>query len=68
LFLLQAIDFCWSEHLEKMSELRGSVVWRAYGQKDPLIEYKQDGYRLFTLTLKQIKNLLIFAVLSTDYI
>ena len=68
LFLLQAIDFCWSEHLEKMSELRGSVVWRAYGQKDPLTEYKQDGYRLFTLTLKQIKNLLIFAVLSTDYI
>jgi preprotein translocase subunit SecA len=64
--LLQAIDFCWSEHLQKMAELRESIVWRAYAQRDPLIEYKQEGYRLFTITLKQIRNFLIFAVLSTD--
>ena len=64
--LLQAIDFCWSEHLQKMAELRESIVWRAYAQRDPLVEYKQEGYRLFTITLKQIRNFLIFAVLSTD--
>jgi preprotein translocase subunit SecA len=64
--LLQAIDFCWSQHLEKMSELRESINWRAYAQRDPLVEYKQEGFRIFTETLKQIRNFLTFLVLSTD--
>lgn len=64
--LLQAIDFCWSEHLQKMSDLRESIVWRAYAQRDPLVEYKQEGYIVFTNTLKQIRNFLVFAILSTD--
>lgn len=64
--LLQAIDFCWSEHLQKMSDLRESIVWRAYAQRDPLVEYKQEGYLIFTNTLKQIRNFLVFAILSTD--
>jgi len=64
--LLQAIDFCWSEHLQKMSDLRESIVWRAYAQRDPLVEYKQEGYILFTNTLKQIRNFLVFTILSTD--
>jgi preprotein translocase subunit SecA len=67
-YLLQAIDFCWSEHLEKMAELRESIVWRAYGQRDPLIEYKQEAYKLFTTTSKQIRNCLIFAILSSNLI
>ena len=64
--LLQAIDFCWSEHLQKMSDLRESIVWRAYAQRDPLVEYKEEGYIIFTNTLKQIRNFLVFAILSTD--
>jgi preprotein translocase subunit SecA len=64
--LLQAIDFSWSEHLQKMNDLRESIGWRAYAQRDPLIEYKQEGYRIFTNTLKQIRNFLIYAVLSVD--
>ena len=63
---MQAIDFCWSEHLQKMSDLRESIVWRAYAQRDPLVEYKQEGYILFTNTLKQIRNFLVFTILSTD--
>lgn len=66
--LLQAIDFCWSEHLQKMSDLRESVVWRAYAQRDPLIEYKQEAYTLFTLTLQDIRNYLTLNILSTDLI
>jgi preprotein translocase subunit SecA len=45
--LLQGIDFLWVEHLEAMEYLRSSVNLRAYGQRDPLVEYKKEGLRLF---------------------
>ncbi|HEY4519593.1 MAG TPA: preprotein translocase subunit SecA [Candidatus Paceibacterota bacterium] len=45
--LLQGIDFLWVEHLESMEYLRSSVSLRAYGQRDPLVEYKKEGLRLF---------------------
>jgi preprotein translocase subunit SecA len=45
--LLQVIDMYWVEHLEVMDYTRGSVNLRAYGQRDPLIEYKKEGLRLF---------------------
>jgi len=45
--LLQTIDLLWVEHLETMDYLRSSVNLRAYGQRDPLVEYKRDGLELF---------------------
>ncbi|MES2314827.1 MAG: preprotein translocase subunit SecA [Patescibacteria group bacterium] len=45
--LLQTIDMYWVEHLEVMDYTRSSVNLRAYGQRDPLIEYKKEGLRLF---------------------
>jgi preprotein translocase subunit SecA len=45
--LLQTIDTFWVEHLEIMDYTRGSVNLRAYGQRDPLVEYKREGLRLF---------------------
>ena len=44
---LQMIDMLWVEHLEVMSFTRSSVNLRAYGQRDPLIEYRKEGTRLF---------------------
>lgn len=44
---LQTIDTLWVEHLEAMDYMRGSVSLRAYGQRDPLVEYKREGLRLF---------------------
>ena len=44
---LQTIDMFWVEHLEMMDYLRGSVNLRAYGQRDPLVEYRKEGLRLF---------------------
>ncbi|HWP61361.1 MAG TPA: preprotein translocase subunit SecA, partial [Candidatus Paceibacterota bacterium] len=46
-FLLQTIDSLWVEHLEAMEYLRSSVNLRAYGQRDPLVEYKKEGLKLF---------------------
>ncbi|MEX0916913.1 MAG: preprotein translocase subunit SecA [Candidatus Paceibacterota bacterium] len=45
--ILQVIDTLWVEHLEGMDYLRGSVNLRAYGQRDPLIEYRKEGLRMF---------------------
>jgi len=44
---LQANDMFWVDHLEMMDYLRGSVNLRAYGQRDPLVEYKKEGLHLF---------------------
>jgi preprotein translocase subunit SecA len=44
---LQVIDMLWIDHLEVMNYLRSSVNLRAYGQRDPLIEYRKEGLSLF---------------------
>ena len=44
---LRTIDILWSEHLDEMEYLKDSVRLRAYGGRDPLIEYKTEGHRLF---------------------
>lgn len=46
-FLLQTVDFLWVDHLEAMEYLRSSVNLRAYGQRDPLVEYKREGLIMF---------------------
>ena len=45
--ILQAVDLFWVDHLEIMDYMRSSVGLRAYGQRDPLVEYKSEGLRLF---------------------
>ncbi len=45
--ILQTMDMFWVEHLEVMDYMRSSVNLRAYGQRDPLVEYKKEGLRLF---------------------
>ena len=45
--LLQTVDMFWVEHLEVMDYTRSSVNLRAYGQRDPLVEYKKEGLRLY---------------------
>lgn len=44
---LQVIDMMWKDHLEVMEYTRSSVGLRAYGQRDPLVEYKNEAYQLF---------------------
>jgi preprotein translocase subunit SecA len=45
--ILQTIDMFWIDHLEMMDYMRSSVNLRAYGQRDPLVEYKREGLKLF---------------------
>jgi len=55
--LLQVMDALWMEHLENMEHLRGSVNLRAYGQRDPLVEYRREGLRLFKEMEKRYEEL-----------
>lgn len=58
--MLQSIDTFWIEHLETMDHLRSSVNLRAYGQRDPLVEYKREGHRLF----KEMESAIKFQVIE----
>ncbi len=60
---LRNLDMLWMNHLEDMESLRDSVRLRAYGQLDPLVEYKNEGHRLFQKLLDSIQS----AVVSTIY-
>jgi preprotein translocase subunit SecA len=52
---LRILDMLWLEHLENMDYLRDSVRLRAYGQRDPLVEYKSEGHKMFQELLKRIE-------------
>jgi preprotein translocase subunit SecA len=45
--ILQTLDMLWVDHLEAMEYLRGSVNLRAYGQRDPLVEYRKEGTHIY---------------------
>ena len=53
---LRVIDEKWRDHLREMDELKEGIGLRAYGQKDPLVEYKQEGYRMFEELLTLIRD------------
>ncbi|WP_421655708.1 preprotein translocase subunit SecA [Leptothermofonsia sp. ETS-13] len=61
-FILQRIDTLWREHLQQMDALRESVVLRGYGQKDPLIEYKSEGYELFLEMMTEIRRDVVYSL------
>lgn len=52
--LLTTIDTEWKEHLYEMDQLKSGIGLRAYGQRDPLIEYKKESFRMFTELLQRI--------------
>jgi preprotein translocase subunit SecA len=61
-FILQQIDNLWREHLQAMESLRESVGLRGYGQKDPLIEYKQEGYEMFLEMMIDIRRNVVYSL------
>jgi preprotein translocase subunit SecA len=65
-FLLQKIDSAWKEHLQQMNSLRESIGWRGYGQKDPLIEYKNEAYDLFTAMTTNIRHSVVYLIFRSQ--
>jgi len=56
--VLRIIDTLWMFHLENLETLRESISLRAYGQRDPLIEYRYESYKLFKQLLSQFSSLI----------
>ncbi|MFA5512385.1 MAG: preprotein translocase subunit SecA [Candidatus Kapaibacterium sp.] len=60
--VLQTIDDKWREHLRAMDDLKEGIHLRSYGQKDPLLEYKSEAYKLFVDLIQEInKESVVFA-------
>ncbi len=66
--LLQVMDMLWIEHLEIMDYIRSSVRLRAYGQRDPLIEYKNESLRLFKELEASINHTIVETMLRSESI
>ncbi|MBQ7659928.1 MAG: preprotein translocase subunit SecA [Alphaproteobacteria bacterium] len=54
--LLQTLDFLWKEHIATLDQMRHTIVLRAYGQKDPLNEYKKEAFNMFSDLLEVLKE------------
>jgi preprotein translocase subunit SecA len=54
--LLQVVDSRWKDHLYGMDSLREGIGLRAYGQRDPLVEYQHEGYAMFMDMIDRIKE------------
>ena len=54
--LLQTLDHLWREHIVTLEHLRQVIGFRSYGQRDPLNEYKSEGYQLFEVMLSNLRE------------
>ncbi len=68
LVLLRSIDTLWQEHLDTMEHLRDSVRLRGYGQRDPLIEFKNEGFQLFQRLLAEIDKQIVYMIFKVDVV
>lgn len=60
--LLQVLDQLWKEHIATLDLMRHTIVLRAYGQKDPLNEYKKEAFKMFSGMLDQLREKTTFLV------
>ena len=65
-FLLQKIDSSWKEHLQQINTLRENIGWRGYGQKDPLIEYKNEAYTLFLAMTNNVRHSVVYLIFRSQ--
>ena len=63
---LRAIDTLWIEHLDLMDHLRKGIGLRGYGQRDPLIEYKKEAYRLFNDLISSIQKNVVYTIFKVS--
>ncbi|MCK5534111.1 preprotein translocase subunit SecA [bacterium] len=56
MIMLQMIDTCWKEHLYNLDQVRKGISLRAYGHKDPLIEYQRESYNMFVSMMNRISE------------
>ena len=65
-FTLQQIDDAWVEHLQKISFLKDSIKWVAYGNKNPVTEYKREAFNYFNIMLTRIRHRVVYGILRLE--
>jgi preprotein translocase subunit SecA len=66
LVYLRSIDTLWQEHLDTIEHLRDSVRLRGYGQRDPLNEFKNEGFSLFQRLLDEVNKQIVYTIFRVD--
>src|SRR2546422_11401664 len=54
--MLGVIDEKWKDHLYDLDQLKAAIHYRQWGQKDPLIEYKREGYEMFVGLMRDVRS------------
>jgi preprotein translocase subunit SecA len=65
--MLQSIDEKWMDHLYELDYLREGIHLRSYAQKDPLIEYKQEAFQMFTAMVDDIDRSILWALFHARF-
>ena len=68
LVFLSTIDRLWIEHLTAMDEMRQGIGLQAYGQQDPLIAYKTEGYRMFQALLGNLRHDIAHQIYHVEFV
>ncbi len=66
--ILENLDKFWNMHLQEMDDLREGIGLRAYGQKNPLYEYQSEGFHLFQVMLRDLREAVVREVFLTEFI
>jgi len=66
--LIRSIDTLWVEHLETMASVRQGIGLRGYGQRDPLVEYKKEAYRLYNELINLIQKEVVYSIYKVGMI
>ncbi len=67
ILVLRSIDIHWMDHIDTMAHLREQVAFSGYAQRDPLIEYKDQGFKLFRQLLVQIDSTIVKSLFQVDF-
>ncbi len=68
IIILREVDTKWIDHLKNMDALREGIGLRAYGQKDPLVEYKIEGFKMFEAMLAQVEEDVTAAIFKVEIV
>ena len=62
--LLRVVDTHWMDHMDSMEELKRGIGLRAYAQKDPVLDYRVEGFDMFDAMISEIKEETVKSILS----
>ena len=65
--ILRSIDQLWLEHIDEMTHLRDRVALSGYAQKDPIMEYKAEGFRMFSSLLQNVRRISISNLFRVEF-